>query len=146
MTPQTNVFAGLQAGAESHFRLFYYAAVLRLTYYLRRLAQADGTSYEELVRPFKFLNGYEDELSACVPEGLGEQEARAWWREQTRAWEEGVGARLPLRELTRRLRLSHGEQTALVVAGLVEEDIRFGSLFAALQEPLPSRRPCLGLL
>jgi hypothetical protein len=146
MTPQTNVFAGLQAGAESHFRLFYYAAVLRLTRYLRRLALADGTSHEELVRPFKFLKGYEDELSACVPEGLGEQEARAWWREQTRAWEEGVGVRLPLRELARRQRLSQGEQTALVLAGLVEEDIRFGSLFAALQEPLPSRRPCLGLL
>jgi ATPase family protein associated with various cellular activities (AAA) len=146
MTPQTNVFAGLQAGAESHFRLFYYAAVLRLTRYVRRLARTDGTSAGELVRPFKFLKGYEDELSAYVPEGLGEQESRAWWREQTRAWEESVGVRLPLRELTRRQSLSHGEQTALVLAGLVEEDIRFGSLFAALQEPLPSRRPCLGLL
>ena len=146
MTPQTNAFEGLRAGAESHFRLFYYATVLRLTYYLRRLAQADGTSYEELVRPFKFLKGYEDELGACVPGGLSEHEARAWWREQTRAWEEGAGVRLPLRELARRQGLSHGELTALVLAGLVEEDIRFGSLFAALQEPLPSRRPCLGLL
>jgi hypothetical protein len=146
MTPQTNAFESLPAGAESHFRLFYYAAVLRLTGHLRRLALADGTSYEEMARPFKFLEGYEEELRACVPEGLGEAEARAWWRAQTQAWEGSARVRLPLRELARGLRLSHGELTALVLAGLVEEDIRFGSLFAALQEPLPSRRPCLGLL
>jgi hypothetical protein len=146
MTQGTNAFESLPGGPESHFRLFYYAAVLRLTGQLRRLARADGTSYEELIRPFKFLKGYHEELSACVPGGLGEREARSWWREQTRAWEERAHVRLPLRELERRLGLSHGEQTALVLAGLVEEDIRFGSLFAALQEPLPSRRPCLGLL
>ena len=34
----------------------------------------------------------------------------------------------------------------LTAAGLIEEDIRFGSVFAALQEPLASRRPCFGLL
>ena len=146
MTPQTNAFASLPPDAESHFRLFYYAAVLRITCHLRQLARADGPSYEQLIRPFKFLKGYEEELRACVPEGLDEESARGWWGAQTRAWEEGVRGRLPLRELERRLGLSHGEQTALVLAGLVEEDVRFGSLFAALQEPLPSRRPCLGLL
>ncbi len=35
---------------------------------------------------------------------------------------------------------------ALIAAGLIESDIRFGALFAALQSPLPSRRPCIGLL
>jgi hypothetical protein len=146
MTTQTNAFAGLPPDAESHFRLFYYTAVLRLTSYLRRLAKVEGSSYGALLQPYKFLKGYEDELRACVPEGLGEDEARDWWRMQTRAWEEEARGRLPLRELARRLGLSHNEQIALVLAGLVEEDIRFGSLFAALQEPLAARRPCLGLL
>ncbi|MDT5295399.1 MAG: hypothetical protein QOJ76_2279 [Acidobacteriota bacterium] len=146
MTPQTNAFAGLPPDAESHFRLFYYTAVLRLTSYLRRLSKIEGSAYVALLQPYKFLKGYEDELSACVPQGLDDEEAREWWRAQTSAWEETTRARLPLRELARGLGLSHGEQTALVLAGLVEEDIRFGSLFAALQEPLPSRRPCLGLL
>ncbi|HEX8556835.1 MAG TPA: ATP-binding protein [Pyrinomonadaceae bacterium] len=145
-TPLTNAFQSLPADAGSHFRLFYYAAVLRLTSHLRRLAKAEGSSYNALLQSYKFLKAYEDELRACLPEGLGDAAARAWWREQTRAWEEGAGGRLPLRELERRLGLTHGEQTALVLAGLVEEDIRFGSLFAALQEPLPARRPCLGLL
>ncbi|MFN2416334.1 MAG: ATP-binding protein [Pyrinomonadaceae bacterium] len=146
MTPLPNAFESLPADAESHFRLFYYAAVLRLTTHLRRLAKAEGSAYDSLLQSYKFLEAYEGELRACVPAGLGEAEARAWWREQTRAWEAGAGGRLPLRELERGLGLSHGEQTALVLAGLVEEDIRFGSLFAALQEPLPARRPCLGLL
>ncbi|MDT7689979.1 MAG: hypothetical protein QOE46_2738 [Acidobacteriota bacterium] len=146
MTPRTNAFDGLRPDAESHFRLFFYAAVSRLTAHLRRLAKVEGSSYAALVEPFKFLKGYEDELRACVPEGVDDVELREWWRAQTREWERGARGRLPLRELSLRLRLSHGEQTALVLAGLVEEDIRFGSLFVALQEPLAARRPCLGLL
>ncbi|MET0624172.1 MAG: ATP-binding protein [Pyrinomonadaceae bacterium] len=148
MTPPhtNNAFENLPADAGSHFRLFYYAAVLRLTTHLRRLAKAEGSSYETLLGSYKFLKGYEDELRAFLPSGLDEADSRAWWREQTRAWERAARARLPLRELELRLGLTHGEQTALVLAGLVEEDIRFGSLFAVLQEPLPSRRPCLGLL
>jgi hypothetical protein len=35
---------------------------------------------------------------------------------------------------------------ALVAASLIESDIRFGAIFAALQDPLRSRRPCIGLL
>ena len=34
----------------------------------------------------------------------------------------------------------------LAAAGLIEQDVRFGALFAHLQDPLPYRRPCLGLL
>jgi hypothetical protein len=146
MRPPTNAFAQMPPDAESHFRLFYYTAVLRLTSYLRRLAKVEGSSYGALVEPFKFLKGYEDELRASMPEGLGDDEEHEWWRARMQAWEDEARGRLPLRELARRLGLTRGEQTALVLAGLVEEDIRFGSLFAALQEPLPARRPSLGLL
>jgi ATPase family associated with various cellular activities (AAA) len=34
----------------------------------------------------------------------------------------------------------------LVACGLIESDIRFGSLFAGLQQPLAARRPCVGLI
>ena len=43
-------------------------------------------------------------------------------------------------------RLDRGSALLLVGAGLIEDDIRFGTLFARLQQPLASRRPCLGLL
>jgi len=38
------------------------------------------------------------------------------------------------------------QSDVLVAAGLIELDIRYGSLFAILQEPLQARRPCIGLL
>jgi len=51
-----------------------------------------------------------------------------------------LGAMTPLGRLDR-------EDALLVTAaGLIEDDIRFGALFAALQAPLTSRRPCVGLL
>ena len=43
-------------------------------------------------------------------------------------------------------RLDPTDALLLVAIGLIEIDIRWGALFAALQDPLPSRRPCLGLL
>jgi len=43
-------------------------------------------------------------------------------------------------------RLDAGDTLILIAAGLIELDIRFGALFAHLQDPLPSRRPCVGLL
>jgi len=54
--------------------------------------------------------------------------------------EAGAAAHLPLVQLER------PDALVLMAAGLIEEDIRFGSLFAALQAPLAARRPCFGLL
>ncbi|MEU9455114.1 ATP-binding protein [Streptomyces sp. NPDC048277] len=47
---------------------------------------------------------------------------------------------------THRLALDPADALLLTAAGLIEEDVRFGALFAHLQDPLPSRRPCVGLL
>ncbi|HST50364.1 MAG TPA: ATP-binding protein [Pyrinomonadaceae bacterium] len=141
MSKPSNVFAALPPNAESHFRLFYYTAVLRVINYLHKLKRGP-----DLLHLYEFLKGYEEELreSAGVEAG-SEASLESWWG-HVDEWEASVRARLPLRELAKRLGLSRREQVALVLAGLVEEDIRFGSLFAALQEPLPARRPCVGLL
>ena len=56
------------------------------------------------------------------------------------AFESEADAWLPLRQLDRQ------DARLLIAAGLIEDDVRFGSLFAALQDPLPARRPCAGLL
>ncbi len=53
---------------------------------------------------------------------------------------------LPLRALRDRLAVTGRGLDLLLAAGLIEEDIRFGALFAALQDPLASREPCLGIL
>ena len=56
------------------------------------------------------------------------------------------GQLLPLRALAESAGLDMNEVRVLIAAGLVEEDIRFGALFAALQDPLVARRPCIGVL
>jgi hypothetical protein len=43
-------------------------------------------------------------------------------------------------------RLTPQEADVVVAAGLIELDIRYGALFATLQDPLQARRPCIGLL
>lgn len=61
----------------------------------------------------------------------------AWWGAQVTGFEGDRGA-LGL--------LEEDEALLLTAAGLVEHDIRWGALFASLQEPMRARRPCVGLL
>lgn len=56
------------------------------------------------------------------------------------AFESEAGVALPL------CRLDRWDARLLLGAGLIEDDIRFGALFATLQDPLKARRPCTGLL
>ena len=73
--------------------------------------------------------------AAAQAEGVTDPDA--WWTAAARAAGPVPG---PLG------RLSLDEALVVTVAGLIEDDIRFGSLFAGLQEPLRSRRPCVGLV
>ncbi|GAB3866205.1 ATP-binding protein [Nocardioides maradonensis] len=66
------------------------------------------------------------------PEG-----ASGWWAGRVRDF---AGDRGPLGHL------DQTEALLVTAAGLVEDDIRFGPLFAALQDPLRTRRPCIGTL
>ena len=75
------------------------------------------------------------DLAADSP--VGADELAAWWSAQVAGF---TGDRGPLG------RLDDPEALLLTAAGLVESDIRFGALFASLQEPLRARRPCVGLL
>jgi hypothetical protein len=134
------LFAELPPGAEGHFRLQVYAFVARV---LANLAGADGG---DLFGRFSFLGGYVAALDRYRPAGLTPAAEDRWWQHQVEAWEAREQGHLPLRALASALDLSADELRVLIAAGLVEEDIRFGALFAALQEPLAARRPCVGLL
>jgi hypothetical protein len=85
---------------------------------LRRLAEAPHTASDPLANP-PWLDEY---------------------RERTVVGRPGGPVALPSH------RLDDADALVLTAAGLIEEDIRFGALFAHLQDPLPSRRPCAGLL
>ena len=146
MSPNVRPFADLPRNAVGDFRLHFYSAVLCITNYLRHLQDVVGQSPIHRSGLLPFLTGYERELRACIPDEIDLSDATPWWREQIENWEQETTARLPLRTLAQGLQLTRSELTALMLAGVVEEDIRFGSLFAALQEPLAARRPCLGLI
>jgi hypothetical protein len=135
------LFADLPPGAEGHFRIHMYALIARVLAHLRAL-DADGDPFAR----FPFLAGYHSALARYCPGGLEPAAELAWWQRQIDAWEEGTPGHLPLRALVSGLGLGAEELRLLLGAGLVEEDIRFGALCAALQEPLIARRPCVGLL
>ena len=102
--------------AARHAELYRHAVVARL---LARLPA------EEKLAPW--LDEYRELSGVYGDQEIDELEA-------------GAAEHLPLVQLER------PDALVLMAAGLIEEDIRFGSLFAALQAPLAARRPCFGLL
>jgi ATPase family associated with various cellular activities (AAA) len=79
-------------------------------------------------------------LGAGTPAWVSADSHTVDWDAELDAFEAEVAERLPLRQMDRR------DAQILIGAGLIEDDVRFGSLFAKLQDPLPARRPCVGLL
>jgi hypothetical protein len=127
---------------QAHFRLHVYAVVARLLANL----EAMGASQGDFFATFPFLSGYRAALSDSGMPACGPAAQVAWWDRQISNAERRERGHLPLAALRRDAGLGAAEVRLVVAAGLVEEDIRFGALFAALQEPLASRRPCIGLL
>lgn len=84
-----------------------------------------------------WLSAHRTSLECDQPPGLDLARAATWWAGQLADSAAGSG---PLS------RVSAMAAQVLVAAGLIEQDIRFGALFAAWQDPLRSRRPCVGLL
>lgn len=144
MPTMSPVFASLPPGVEGHFRLHIYALVTRLLAHVRRAVANDpATNWFER---FPFLGGYDSALRALEPPGLPEGELCDWWERCIAEFEAHTTDHLPLRALVEGMALGADDVRVLIAAGLVEEDIRFGALFAALQEPMNARRPCVGLL
>jgi len=141
-----DVFARLPRDASGHFRLLFYTAVLRIVGYLHQLSDSAGRPGEAYIKEYPFLQSYQEELQACVPPETTWAGRIEWWGRELREWEDNCPVRLPLCALSKQLQLGDEDRLALMLIGIVEEDIRFGSLFAALQEPLPARRPSMGLL
>jgi ATPase family associated with various cellular activities (AAA) len=135
------VFANLPHGAEGHFLLHFYAVIAQLLAHLRTME--NGNHYFE---QFPFLAGYQATLRSYVPGELPPAMEGTWWDAQIAQREAQTAEQLPIRTLITEAGLSVHEVRVLIAAGIVEEDIRFGALFASLQEPLTARRPCMGVL
>jgi hypothetical protein len=120
--------------AASHFRLHVYAAILGLRARLPAPDEHNGLG---------FLSGYYGELDLAGFPAPG-PDAERRWTELLEAWE--GDAPLPLRRLRDGQALDDLAMRLLFTAGLVEEDLRFGPIFQALNGLADEPRPTLGLL
>jgi len=138
-----NAFAHVPYTVQGHFLLHFYAAVYRLLHYIHRLNHVGGETLEQHFKQYPFLARYFAEMRRYIPEAATWKSAVTWWTHEITAWETATTAHLPLRALTTEAGVDFQSRLALLMIGLVEEDSRFGTLFAHLQEPLGYRRPCV---
>jgi hypothetical protein len=139
---QKNPFDNLPRTAATHFQLYFYAAIHRL---IEQCVLQSG-SYETTFEHFPFLVGYYGELVANELDKLSPTEAFKWWDDSLEDWEAGVTEHLPLRALKTACELDRQTLMLLICIGLIEEDVRIGMLFEALQGIPGQHRPTAGLL
>jgi len=149
---QTDVISGsthipfehVPANAEGHFVICLYAAILRLLTHIHRMCAVSGVDFSELTNRYPFLSQYLEEVTRELPEDLHWTAANPWWTTQLKRWEHCYpGTRLPLRDMLIEGEIEESGRLAFLLIGLVEEDSRFGTLLAELQQPLAFRRPTL---
>lgn len=133
------VLDDLPATPATHFRLYFYAAIIELV----REAALRAGSVDNLLERQGFLVAYLNELAERGLEGGTLEQAAGWWREAVERWERSVPERLPLRELARGAGCDYEALTLLVAAGMAGEDARLASLF---EGTAASGRPSAGLL
>ncbi len=127
----------------SHFEVRVHAAVLLVVDHLRSTGRR--TDLTAVVARHPFLSGYLDAAMPFVPPDLSWAETHRWWVEEVGRWEQGEAGHLPICRLASDLDLDPLACSQLLVAGLVDEDSRFGRIFAELNGGT-GRRPTLETL
>lgn len=127
---------------QTHLDSWLQLAIVRVAAYLA------GVGGENILEHYGFLNSYLAMARQHVPPATSLLELDSAWRDVVREQEARVGrqaADFPLVRL-RQAGLADDHLAALVLAGLVENDARFGTLYSALH-PFPDEsRLTVGLL
>jgi ATPase family associated with various cellular activities (AAA) len=137
-----NPFADLPLTPTEHFKMFFYAAVLHLLHNVIKAYDSQEAAFQQ----FPFLAGYNNELAQSGLAGVKSADALVWWLDSLRDWEAKATEHLPLRALRETADLDHSAMALLVCIGLIEEDLRFGLVFEAMQGSPGQHRPTLSLL
>ncbi|HEY0072245.1 MAG TPA: ATP-binding protein [Chloroflexia bacterium] len=137
-----DLFDAMQPTADDHFRLCYYAAVIRL---IDQVEQSLGSQAANEM--FPFLKGYEDEVGlGGIEDHVERLRAERRWRQALDEWEASVPGHLPLRALREAAGLDDLDLMLIMSVGLVEEDASFGMLFEAMQGVAGQPRPTVSTL
>lgn len=140
----TSTLAAIDLTARDHFRVNFHAAIFHLVDHVRRRAGSAGL--DSAMRRYPFLGPYFEASGPLLPDGLDWDATRTWWQEVIESWEDQpAGPHLPLRALRAGAGVAFRARMALLTAGMVEEDSRFGAIFADLGSPGGSR-PSLELV
>jgi hypothetical protein len=126
----TALLAAVSA-ATQHAELLRAVVLARI---IQRLAEQPQPAHDG------WLDLYAAELATVLAPGATLAEVEQAWTARLDAYERSLASKTPMSRLTR------DEALLVSAAGLVEDDLRFGSMFAILQAPLRARRPCIGLL
>ena len=132
--------------AADSFTLNLYAGVYNLFYYVQGLTAFGGDNLESYFQRFPFLKHYFSEISSAMPKNIVWEDGRRWWYQSVTELEDASQVSLPLKALRNDLGMDYESRLVLMLTGLVEEDSRFGTVFAQLQQPLGYRRPMLETL
>lgn len=141
-----NAFPHVPRTARGHYVLCLYAAVFHLLNHVRQCAELGGEPLDGLLGRYPFLKGYLTEMQKHMPQELTWREASAWWQAEIVQWEAGCECHLPLRAVSDELGLGFRGGLAFMLGGVVDEDSRFGTVFAEFQAPLAQRRPTVELM
>ncbi|MBV8899868.1 MAG: ATP-binding protein [Verrucomicrobia bacterium] len=142
MDPPQPAFADVPADARGHLGLLLHSAAFYLIYHLRRRAlEADG-AFDDVFRDFPFLTPYFTQIRERFPEEISWDGSLRWLREQLEAWQQNADPQTPLREL---YGLGTPAVLAFVLAGIIEEEARFGDLLVSVQGG-EERRVSVGLI
>ena len=126
-----SAFDGIPLAPAEHFAVNVHAAVYRLIVYARRLGTLGGLDADGLFARYPFLRAHLEQMSPYLPDGMGWEETAAWWHAELEAWEAGAADPTPpLLALARAGQLDAPARTALVIAGIAEEDSRMAGLLA----------------
>ena len=133
----------LPRDASGHFVLCFYWAVASCLTYLERLT--GGAGLDPITEAHPFLLRYKAETEAVIPALDPRMATDAQWDALQDRFVRACHTPPPLEVLGQSLGLSTAARRLLMLAGLVEEDSRFGDLFAWLQPGAGTRRLTLEL-
>lgn len=145
-THSSSAFDDIPRNARGQLTLYFYAAVLQLIQHIEELNQVGGPPLEKMYERYPFLGKYGTEIQKFHADSSSWQQVSSGWFDAIRAWERTADRSLPFSSLSQQEGQSFDSTLAFAIVGLIEEDSRFGTVFAELQAPLVERRPSVELI
>jgi hypothetical protein len=133
MSDLRNAFTDVPHDARGHLGLLFYAAAFHLVYHLQCHAPAGERTLEQVFAEYPFLAAYFAQIRSRLPEDIEWAQSLEWLRNQVLDWEQAAAGTLPLTAQREALQLPFQGTLAFILAGMVEEQAKFSSLFASLQ-------------